>query len=492
MATPTTDVIVVGAGPTGLMLACELKLAGVDVKVFERRSATQSNLTKAFAVHARTMELFEARGLIDDLLEHGVSTATIAPLGKITLDLGTLDSRFAWLQIVPQSGTEQVLLERANALEIPIQENAELVDLRQVRNGVELDVTDGTTTHTERARFVVGADGSHSAVRNALGVDFVGAQYETHVLLADVQLENPPEGLFGANNGEGTVLVVPFGDDWYRAIAWDRSREDVPLSEKVTGAEMLDAFRRIAGTDYGMSEPRWTSRFLSERRQARTYRVGNAFLAGDAAHVHSPLGGQGMNTGLQDAINLGWKLAAAVNGWAPSWLLDTYQDERHPVGEQVLKMTDMFNKLVLGRTAIGRAARVFAISTMLRIPRSRKELAERLTGIGISYEPRDKNGHPSVGQRVPDRALAEGWLYEQLRDAKFLLVDTTGELPEDVVEPWSDRVRLVRMSPADGIPPVVLVRPDAYVAWATEESDAFDAVRSALAEWCGQPATVAH
>jgi 2-polyprenyl-6-methoxyphenol hydroxylase-like FAD-dependent oxidoreductase len=458
--------------------------------VLERRGSTQSNLTKAFAVHARTMELFDARGLIDALLAHGASTTRIAPLGNVTLDLGMLDSRYAWLQIVPQSGTEEVLLERARALGVPIVEDAELVDVRQNGDTVELDVTDGTTTRTERARFVVGCDGSRSAVRSALGVDFVGAQYETHILLADVQLDDPPEGLFGANNGEGTVLFVPFGDEWYRAIAWDRSREEVPLDVEVTGADMRDAFRRIAGTDYGMSEPRWTSRFLSERRQARTYRVGNVFLAGDAAHVHSPLGGQGMNTGLQDAVNLGWKLAAAVQGWAPPWLLDSYQGERHPVGARVLRMTDMFNKLVLGRTAVGRALRTFAISTMLRVPRSRRELAERLTGLGIAYEPRDSPAHPSAGHRVPDRPVAEGRLYEHLRDAKFLLLDSTGLLPDDVVAPWSGRARLVRMAPADGIAPVVLVRPDAYVAWATEESDPVDAVRSTLAEWCGQPATV--
>jgi hypothetical protein len=266
----------------------------------------------------------------------------------------------------------------------------------------------------------------------------------------------------------------------------------VPLDVEVTGEEMRDAFRRIVGTDYGMGEPRWTSRFLSERRQARTYREGNVFLAGDAAHVHSPLGGQGMNTGLQDATNLGWKLAAAVQGWAPPWLLDSYQDERHPVGAQVLRMTDLFNKLVLGRTAIGRAARMLAISTMSRLPRPRRELAERLTGIGIAYEPRDRSGHPSVGHRVPDRPVATGRLYEQLRDAKFLLLDSTGTLPDDVAAPWSERVRLVRMEPANGIAPVVLVRPDAYVAWATDGPDAPEAVRSALVEWCGEPATVMH
>ena len=466
----TTDVAVIGAGPTGLMLACELALAGVGVLVLERR-AEEPNITKAFAVHARTLELFDARGLADDLLPLGVPVREITPAPGATLRFNELDTPFPMILIAPQSGTERVLAARAAQLGVEIMRGAEVAGLAQDDSGVTIALTGGDEV---RARYVVGCDGAHSKVRELVGVDFVGKQYETHILLADVRLTTPPEDpMFARTNKEGAVIVVPFGDGWFRAIAWDRQREQVPLREPVTHAEMRDAFMRIAGEDFGMGEPRWNTRFLSERRQARTYRVGRVFLAGDAAHVHSPLGGQGMNTGLQDAMNLGWKLAAAVRGTAGEWLLDSYQAERHPVGESVLALTDAFNQLVLGRSAIRSVLQRFAIRTIVHFRRTRLAMAARVTGIGIHYPA--SGGDPLVGRRMRDILCASGRLYELLRAGRFVLLTA-----KDVEAPArADLVHGVHAEPE--LPPAVLVRPDGYVAWAGDQSG----VAAAVDRWCG-------
>jgi len=269
------------------------------------------------------------------------------------LDLRPLPTRYPMVLIIAQSGTERMLEQRAKELGAEIVRDAEVVGLRPDDAGVTLDIEGGRSV---RARYVVGTDGAHSKVRDLIGVDFVGEQYETHIILADVMLSRPPEQtLFGAAGPKGLVLFVPFGDAWFRAIIWDRDRENVSLDEPVTLAELQESFRRIAGDDYGMQEPRWRTRFLSEHRQARHYRVGRVFLAGDAAHVHSPVGGQGMNTGIGDAFNLGWKLAKAVREGDES-VLDSYEAERHPVGRSVLQLTDALFKLVLSRSALGQGA----------------------------------------------------------------------------------------------------------------------------------------
>ena len=455
------------------MLACELTLGGVKTRLMDERT-DMPNITRAFAVHARTLELLDARGLADEVLAHGNPVYELAPPGGATLDLRELHTRFGMVLIVPQSGTERVLEARANELGVEIVRGAQVVGLAQDDDGVTVDVAGGDAV---RADYVVGCDGAHSAVRRLLGIDFVGKQYETHILLADVRLASPPaETLFAKTGAEGVVLFIPFGDGWFRAIAWDRLREQAPLSEPVTLDEIRDAFRRIAGQDFGMGEMRWSSRFLSERRQARHYRAGRVFLAGDAAHVHSPLGGQGMNTGIGDAINLGWKLVAATRGCAPSWLLDTYEKERHPVGAGVLRLTDAFNQLVLGRSAVRRALRGYAIATILRIPRSRRLIAERLSGIGIAY-PRSRDDDWMVGRRMPDIHCDGSRVYELLRDGRFVLV-TAAHVNID----RPDIVQAVDAAPA--LPDAVLVRPDGYVAWASERLPTTAALSAAIDHWC--------
>jgi 2-polyprenyl-6-methoxyphenol hydroxylase-like FAD-dependent oxidoreductase len=479
------DVAIVGAGPTGLALAGELALAGVSCAVYERRAA-EPNLTRAFAVHARTLELLDARGLADRLLPRGLRVQSVSPAPGASLDLGILPGRYPQLLIVPQSGTELLLEERARELGVPIHRGAEVVGLVQDDDQVRLELRgpDGPTTVT--AAYVVGTDGAHSAVRRLIGVDFAGEQYATHIMLADVRLARPPgETLFGATTKEGLVLFVPFGDGWFRAIAWDRSREDVPLAEPVTFAELRGAFRRIAGDDYGMGEPRWSTRFLSERRQARRYRAGRVFLAGDAAHVHSPVGGQGMNTGIGDAMNLGWKLSATVRGWGRPGLLDTYELERHPVGEMVLRMTDGAYKLVMARTRVGLKLRQQVIRLVLRVPRARRRIAGLLSGIDIHYA-RPVGAHPWVGRRMPDLTGVDGErLYEALRAGRFVLVGPADQPP---VAGWSDRVVAFTCAPPDELPHTLLVRPDGYVDWAADEATAAE-VRAALRERCGPELT---
>ena len=462
----------VGAGPTGLMLACELALGGVKPRLLEERADTP-NITRAFAVHARTLELLDARGLADELIPRGMPVYEIAPAPGATLDLRELPTRFGMVLMVPQSGTERMLEARAEALGVEFVRGAKVVGLTQDGDGVTVDVADGETV---RADYVVGCDGAHSAVRTLLGIDFVGKQYETHILLADVRLESPPaETLFAKTSSDGVTLFVPFGDGLFRAIAWDRLREQAPLSEPVTLEEIRSAFERIAGEDFGMTDMRWSARFLSERRQARHYRDGRVFLAGDAAHVHSPLGGQGMNTGIGDAMNLGWKLAAAVRGTAPPWMLDSYEAERHPVGASVLKLTDAFNQLVLGRSAIRRALRAVAIRALFGFPPSRQLLAGRLSGIGIAY-PHKRDDDRMVGRRMPDIECDGKRLYERLREGKFVLVTA---VPVELDRP--DIVHTVDKHPE--LPDAVLVRPDGYVAWASERMPSASELSAAIDRW---------
>lgn len=481
----TVDVAVVGAGPTGLMLACELAMRGVRVELLERR-AQEPNITRAFAVHARTMELFDARGLVEDILRRGFAVGAVAPAPGAMISLSDeLQMRYPFILMVPQSGTELVLTARAEQLGVKVVRGAEVVHLEQDGDGVSIGLAGGDGV---RPRYVVGCDGAHSAVRRLLGINFVGNQYETHIMLSDVHLTDPPaELMFAKANSEGVVLVLPFGDGWYRTIAWDRRSEHTPLTEPVALVEVRDAFARIAGEDFGMSEMRWSSRFLSERRQARHYRAGRVFLAGDAAHVHSPIGGQGMNTGIGDAMNLGWKLAGAVRGSGPEWLLDSYESERHPVGAGVLAMTDALNQLVLGRSATRRLLQRLIIRAITRFPWSRRMMAERLSGVGVAYARRSRRDHRLVGRRVPDVDCNGTRLYQVLRSGGFILL-TRGPLDRTIEWPGLDHVS--HCDPE--LPQAVLVRPDGYIAWAAVQLPAADEMAEVLTRWCGQPAGVRH
>ncbi|MGK5730659.1 FAD-dependent monooxygenase [Streptomyces sp. URMC 124] len=465
------DVIVVGAGPTGLLLAGDLAAAGVRVTVVEKR-AQESNLTRAFAVHARTLEAFDARGIAEPLLATGPFIDNLRIFGRGKIDLSRLPSRFPGVLMTPQYETERVLEERALKAGAVLRRGAEVVGLRQDGEGVDLDVrteggTSGGGTETLRAAYVVGADGVRSAVRKAIGMPFPGQSVLRSVMLADVRLATAPEGLPAFNSrGDGFAFLVPFGDGYYRAIAWRRG-SDLPSSAPVDFDELKAVTRTAFGTDFGMHDARWTSRFHSDERQVPRYREGRVFLAGDAAHVHSPAGGLGMNAGLQDAANLGWKLAAVLKGTAPDSLLDSYHDERHPVGKLVLRLSGAIVRGVLLASPVARGLRDAVALTAAALPFATDRGALMISGIGIGY-PAPPGAHPLAGRRAPDLPLVErpgepSRLYEALRAGTYVRV-----LPRGGGAPPHEKAGVTTVTRADARPTTLLVRPDGYVAEAAD------------------------
>jgi 2-polyprenyl-6-methoxyphenol hydroxylase-like FAD-dependent oxidoreductase len=473
----TSEVVIVGAGPTGLLLAGDLAAAGVPCTVLERR-AHESNLTRAFGVHARTIELLDARGLADDLIATGLTLERLRTFGGAAFDFSSLRTRFPFVLITPQYNTERLLARRARALGARILHGMEVTRLHQDAHGVEVDVrTESGGSERRHATYVVGTDGVNSTVRRTIGLRFPGRSVVQSVMLADVRLSDAPGDVLSVGaTGDGFAFIVPFGDGWYRAIAWNRHRQ-VPDSAPVDFEEVRDVTRRALGTDYGMQDPRWMSRFHSDERQVARYRSGRVFLAGDAAHVHSPAGGLGMNTGLQDAANLGWKLAEAAHGRAPAGLLDTYHAERHPVGHTTLRVSGALLRLALARSRVARSSRVALALAVTRTPPLNRRATGFVSGIGIAY--------PGAGRRAPDVRLANGArLYEALRAGRFVLVAPESD---GVPAGWADR--LDRASTADGSATRMLVRPDGYVAWAGAAGETAE-LRAALATWCGPPAAV--
>lgn len=483
------EVAVVGAGPTGLMLAGDLARAGVSCAVFERHSR-RSDLTRAFAVQARTLEQLDSRGVADRLVTSGTPVSGLRLFADAELDLSCLPSRFPYLLVTAQYETERALEERARPLGAEIRYDAEVTGLVQQPDGVELTVREGgRPARVVRAGYVVGADGMHSTVRKAVGMPFPGKPVVRSVMLADVRLSEPPPHVLTVNTtGQAFAIIAPFGDGWYRVVAWHRHHqapEDSPLGID----EVADVARQALGADYGIHDPRWLARFHSEERQVPRYRRGRVLLAGDAAHVHSPAGGQGMNTGLQDAANLGWKLAATVYGWAPPGLLDTYHAERHPVGRRVLRGSGALLRIALTGPPGLASARKLVARAATETPFVAHRLAGAISGISISY-PAARDAHPLTGARAADLPLADGSrLYEALRDGRFLLAVDPATDPADAMSGYGDRVELVTRARAAGT--VALVRPDAYIAWAgdsTADQTGTARIRGALARSCGEPA----
>ncbi|MFJ9709935.1 FAD-dependent monooxygenase [Streptomyces sp. NPDC101234] len=471
--TPTAPrVIVVGSGPTGLLLAGDLATAGVPVTLLEKRPHKISNLSRAFVLHARALEQLDARGLADDLEAVGRPVTRLNLFDGLTLDLGTLPSRFHHVLVLPQYEVEKVLERRAAEAGVDFRHDSEVTGVTQGADGVTVHIKGAESL---RAAYVVGADGMRSAVREAAGLPFPGRSAIKSVVLADVLLTEQPETLItAAAVGDAFAFLVPFGDGYHRVICWHRGR-DVPDREPVDLAEIKEITREALGRDYGMHDARWMSRFHSDERQVPSYRAGRLFLAGDAAHVHTPAGGQGMNTGLQDAANLSWKLAAVLHGHASPDLLDTYQSERHPVGRTVLRSSGAIVRLAMakGWQLPVRAA----LATVLgRLAPARRRVLGQITGVGYRY-PAPGGAHRLTGARVPDLALAGGGrLYEALRGGRFVLV-TPGS--HDPGAGRADRLAVARW--ASDRRTTLLVRPDGYVAWAAENARDADIDRALAA-----------
>ncbi|MFE7153775.1 FAD-dependent monooxygenase [Streptomyces sp. NPDC057636] len=462
--TPRT-VIVVGSGPTGLLLAGDLAAAGVSVTVVEKRPHGISNLSRAFVLHARTLEQLDARGLADGIEAKGQALDRLSLFGRLAVDLSDLPSRFQHLLVLPQYEVEAALQRRATDAGVKFSYESEVTGLAQDADGVTLQVRtgDGEST-TMRAAYVVGTDGMRSAVRESVGLPFPGKSVIRSVVLADVKLAEEPENVLTVNAvGDAFAFIAPFGDGYYRVIGWNRAR-NVPESAPLDLDEIKEVTRRALGRDYGMREARWMSRFHSDERQAPAYRVGRVLLAGDAAHVHTPAGGQGMNTGLQDAANLGWKLAAVVDGRAGQSLLDTYEAERHPVGKAVLRSSGGIVRLAMANRPWTLAARAALTAFLGHVRPARTRMVGRLTGIGVAYRA-PRGAHRLVGTRVPDVTLKEGRLYEVLRQGTFVLI-----VPEGAHDKGDDRYAVTHW--ASERRTSLLVRPDGYVAWASDEEPA--------------------
>ncbi|PWG13417.1 FAD-dependent oxidoreductase [Streptomyces sp. V2] len=465
--------VIAGAGPTGLLLAGDLAAAGVRVTVVEKRPAGLSNLSRAFGVHARTLELLDARDLADELVATGQIVRELRLFGAIPFDLGALPSRYPFLLVTPQYEVERLLLRRALKHGAEIRYAAEVTGLAQDADGVTVALRTDAGDTTVRTEWLVGADGTRSAVREALGLPFPGKVVIRSVILADVKFtEEPPLVVRVHGAGGAFGFIAPFGDGYWRVGGWDRAHRGEPDDAPVEFEELRALTERAFGSDFGMHDPRWLSRFHSDERQVPAYRVGRVLLAGDAAHQHSPAGGQGMNTGLQDAVNLGWKLAAVLQGRAPGTLLDTYHAERHPIGRAVLRSSGLNLRLAMAHNPLEIALRAVRKLVVTHVGPVARQAVGEITGTGFAY-PAPRGAHPLAGKRAPDLELTEGRLYEVLREGRFVLVLPPGR------EFGRDGLTVTHR--ADGGDEALLVRPDGYYAWAGAPTA--QAIEAGLAPW---------
>jgi rifampicin monooxygenase len=469
------DVIVAGGGPTGLMLAGELRLHGVHALVLERE-AEPTGQARALGLHVRSVEVMDQRGLLERFLAHGQQVAVGGFFAGITKSWpDRLDTAHSYVLAIPQSITARLLAERATELGAEVRRGCELVGLSQDDHGVTAELADGTRL---RSRYLVGCDGGRSTVRELLGVGFPGEPTRVETLLGEVEVAVPPETLAAVvaeiRKTHVRFGAIPLGDGVYRLIV---PAEGVAEDRTVppTLEELKQRVRVFAGTDFGAHSPRWLSRFGDATRLAERYRTGRVLLVGDAAHVHPPTGGQGLNLGIQDAFNLGWKLAAEVNGWAPEGLLDSYHTERHPVAADVLDNTRAQTELLSPEPGARSVRRL--VSELMDFEDVNRYLIEKITAIGVRYD--FGEGHDLLGRRMRDVGLKRGRLYELMHGGRGLLLDQTGRLS---VAGWADRVDHVVDVSEELDVPAALLRPDGHVAWVGDDQQD---LLNQLPQWFG-------
>ena len=481
------SVIVVGAGPAGLMLAGELRLAGVDVLVLERL-AEPTGESRGVGFTIRTMELFDQRGLLPRFGD--IETGTAGHFGGLPLDLTVLAAAHGAARTVPQSRTESVLDSWARQLGADIRRGQEVVAVTEDTDGVSVSVRG--TERALRARYVVGCDGGRSTVRTLAGFDFPGTPATTELFLADLRGVDLPPKMTADPSVGGLVMVAHLPDGITRVIAAERGTPPTRRTAPPDFSEVAGVFKRLTDTDISGAEPVWVSAFTDAARQVSRYRRGRVLLAGDAAHIHLPAGGQGMNTSVQDSVNLGWKLAAVARGTAPETLLDTYHEERHPVGRRLLANTRAQSLLILGGEDVTPVREV--LTELLDHTEVAHHLAGRVSGLDIRY---DVGGgrHPLLGARLPQLTLRNGELgttsTQLLRTGRGLLLDLTDNPAlRRRAHGWTDRVDIVTAVPRDipGDSPLTstaaaLVRPDGHVAWAAPGSH--HDLPTALERWFG-------
>jgi 2-polyprenyl-6-methoxyphenol hydroxylase-like FAD-dependent oxidoreductase len=497
MTIPDADVLIVGAGPTGLMLAGELALAGVDVAIVERRANQDLAGSRAGGLHSRTIEIFDQRGIAERFLAQG-QKAQVAGFAGVHFDISDFPTRYPYGLGLRQKHIERILAGWVEELKVPIRRGIEVTGFTQDDARVDIELTSGRSLS---AQYLVGCDGGRSLIRKAAGIDFPGSEPTTSNLIAEVEMTETPE--LGVHRG--ALGIHSFGRMEYeirdgQVVYKDEGPIGVLVTEQHFGAtaeptlrDLSDALIAACGTDYGVHSLTSITRFTDAARQAASYRKGRVLVAGDAAHVHPPDGGQGLNTGVQDAVNLGWKLAQVVKGTSPDSLLDTYHAERHPVAARVLRHT--MASVVLRRDDDRTKALRDTMAELLGMEEPRKMFAAMMSGLGIHYDLGE--GHPLLGRRMPDLDLTTDngplRVFTLLHDARPVLLNL-GEPGGFDITPWADRVRLINAR-YDGVwdlpalgpvtaPAAVLIRPDGHVAWV---GDRYLGLPDALTIWFGPP-----
>jgi 2-polyprenyl-6-methoxyphenol hydroxylase-like FAD-dependent oxidoreductase len=489
-------VVIAGGGPTGLMLAGELALAGADVAIVERRASQDIPGSRAGGLHSRTIEVLDQRGIADRFLSEG-QVAQVAGFSMIPLDISDFPTRHNYGLGMWQNHIERLLAGWVDELVVPIYRGREVTGFAQDDIGVDVELSDGQSL---RAGYLVGCDGGRSLIRRAAGIEFPGWDPTTSSLIAEVEMAEEPElgvhrDAFGIHSfgrleyeiRDGEIVYIDTGP--IRVMV---TEQDPGATGQPTLRDLSETLVAVCGTDYGIHSPTWISRFTDMTRQAAAYRDRRVLLAGDAAHVHSPVGGQGLNTGVQDAVNLGWKLAQVVKGTSPDSLLDTYHAERHPVAARVLRIT--MAQVALRRPDDRSEALRDTMSELLALDDPRKRFAAMMSGLDIHYDLGE--GHPLLGRRMPDLDLVttDGpqRVFTLLHDARPVLLNL-GEAGGVDITPWGDRVQLVDAECAGtwelpvlghvAAPAAVLIRPDGYVAWVGDGTDT--GLREALTTWFG-------